>query len=234
MKEFLRMMRQYASPYKKYLGGAVVLNILSAIFNVFSFALVIPILNILFKINDTVYSFIPWDTEGMSIKDIAINNAYWFVSDFSASHGAIFALLLLSAVMIVYSASRIHSPFLMGSSFAPLCLNPVIILSERKDDKRPGALPVRPAPRSGSSRGIQKKPYCFRSTADGSIPDYSFASSGASAASAASAVSAASTASTASVSVSAVDSSVATTSYSASGASEASAFSASSSSRAWR
>ena len=120
MKEFLRMMRQYASPYKKYLGGAVVLNILSAIFNVFSFALVIPILNILFKINDTVYSFIPWDTEGMSIKDIAINNAYWFVSDFSASHGAIFALLLLSAVMIVMTALKTSCYFGASAVMIPI------------------------------------------------------------------------------------------------------------------
>ncbi len=120
MKEFLRMMRQYASPYKKYLGGAVALNILSAIFNVFSFALVIPILNILFKINDTVYSFIPWDTEGMSIKDIAINNAYWFVSDFSASHGAIFALLLLSAVMIVMTALKTSCYFGASAVMIPI------------------------------------------------------------------------------------------------------------------
>ncbi|MBQ2525407.1 MAG: ABC transporter ATP-binding protein, partial [Bacteroidales bacterium] len=120
MKEFLRMMRQYASPYKKYLGGAVVLNILSAIFNVFSFALVIPILNILFKINDTVYSFIPWDTEGMSIKDIAINNAYWFVSDFSASHGAIFALLLLSVVMIVMTALKTSCYFGASAVMIPI------------------------------------------------------------------------------------------------------------------
>ena len=47
MKEFFQMMRRFVSPYKRYVAGAVVLNILSAIFNVFSFSLLIPILNIL-------------------------------------------------------------------------------------------------------------------------------------------------------------------------------------------
>ena len=63
------MMRQYASPYKGYLAGAVLLNILSAIFNIFSFAILVPLLNILFKVDSTVYQFIPWDTE-MNFKDV--------------------------------------------------------------------------------------------------------------------------------------------------------------------
>lgn len=113
-------MRQYASPYKKYLGGAVLLNILSAIFNVFSFALVIPILNILFKINDSVYSFIPWRTEGMTFKDIAINNAYWFVSDFAGTHGAINALLLLCAVMVVMTALKTSCYFGASAVMIPI------------------------------------------------------------------------------------------------------------------
>ena len=59
MKEFLQLMRRFVSPYKKYAIGAVGLNILSAIFNVFSFSLLVPILNILFKTegSDRVYEF---------------------------------------------------------------------------------------------------------------------------------------------------------------------------------
>ena len=49
MKEFLQLMRRFVSPYKKYIGWAILLNILSAVFNVFSFTLLIPILDILFK-----------------------------------------------------------------------------------------------------------------------------------------------------------------------------------------
>ena len=75
MKEFWQVLVKYVKPYKGYLGGSIVLNILSAILNIFSFSLIIPILQILFKMNDTVYSFIPWDTAGMGMKDIVINNA---------------------------------------------------------------------------------------------------------------------------------------------------------------
>ena len=59
MREFFKMMRLYASPYKIYMVGAVLLNLLSAVFNVFSFAVIIPLLNILFKIDTNVYEFIP-------------------------------------------------------------------------------------------------------------------------------------------------------------------------------
>ena len=48
------MIKRYVAPFKKYLAGSVVLNILSAVFNIFSFAIIVPILRILFKINETV------------------------------------------------------------------------------------------------------------------------------------------------------------------------------------
>ena len=62
MRDFLKMMRQYASPYKGHLVGSVLLNMFSAVFNIFSFAVVVPLLDILFKVNEAVYQFIPWDT----------------------------------------------------------------------------------------------------------------------------------------------------------------------------
>ena len=54
MKEFLQLMRRFVSPYKKYIGWAIVLNVLSAVFNVFSFTLLIPILQILFMSKFTI------------------------------------------------------------------------------------------------------------------------------------------------------------------------------------
>lgn len=114
MKDFVRMMRQYASPYKGYLGGAVILNMLSAVFNVFSFAVIIPMLNILFNIDKTHYDFIAWGTEGMKTKDILINNAYWTVQNYTLAHGAIAALLVLSAAMAVMTVLKTSCYF--GSS----------------------------------------------------------------------------------------------------------------------
>ncbi len=63
MKEFLQLMRRFVSPYKRYIGWAIVLNVLSAIFNVFSFTLLIPILNILFKTGENTKVYTTWSGE---------------------------------------------------------------------------------------------------------------------------------------------------------------------------
>ena len=59
MKEFLRTIRQYILPYKKYMAGALVFNLLSAVLNVFSFVSLIPMLQLLFGIDRRTYHFMP-------------------------------------------------------------------------------------------------------------------------------------------------------------------------------
>ena len=95
MKEFFQLMRRFVSPYKRYVMAAVVLNILSAIFNVFSFSLLIPILNILFKTGDPdkVYSFMEWRSG--DIKDVAVNNFYYYASRMIEVFGTSTTLLWL-------------------------------------------------------------------------------------------------------------------------------------------
>ena len=95
MKEFFQMMRRFVSPYKRFVVWAVVLNILSAIFNVFSFSLLIPILNILFKTGDTdkIYQFMEWGSG--DLKDVAVNNFYYYVSQLIDSFGPATTLLWL-------------------------------------------------------------------------------------------------------------------------------------------
>ena len=78
MKSFWRVLKRFAAPYRKYLAGSVILNLFSAVFNIFSFALLIPILNILFKMDSTVYEFMPWD--GVPGKEQLMNNFYYYVS----------------------------------------------------------------------------------------------------------------------------------------------------------
>lgn len=85
MKEFWSILREYVPPYKKYLVGSVVMNILSAVFNVFSFSLLIPILQILFNISDATYEFIPWH-RGMDFGDLT-NNVYWYIDTLVAASG---------------------------------------------------------------------------------------------------------------------------------------------------
>ena len=119
MRDFLKMMRQYAAPYKGYLAGSVVLNILSAVFNIFSFAILVPLLNILFKVDNTVYSFIPWDSEA-SFKDKVIGNFYFYVSDFAGTHGAVTTLFLLAGVMILFTALKTSCYFGSNAVMIPI------------------------------------------------------------------------------------------------------------------
>ncbi len=95
MKEFLQLMRRFVSPYKRYIGWAIVLNVLSAIFNVFSFTLLIPILNILFKTgeNTQVYHFMEWGSG--SLKEVAVNNFYYYVTQMIETHGPQMTLLFM-------------------------------------------------------------------------------------------------------------------------------------------
>ena len=100
MKEFMNLLRRYVRPYNGYIAGSLALNILSAVFNIFSFSLIIPILNILFGLSGNVYSFIPWDTASVSLREKAVNNAYWYVSGLIGQHGAVTVLIFLALFMI--------------------------------------------------------------------------------------------------------------------------------------
>ncbi len=96
MREFWKILKRFAAPYKKYLAGSLILNLLSAIFNIFSFALLIPILNILFKLDSTVYEFMPWD--GVPSKEQIMNNFYYYVSYIVERFGGSTTLLILGVV----------------------------------------------------------------------------------------------------------------------------------------
>ena len=120
MRDFLKMMRQYASPYSGYLAGSVLLNLLSAVFNIFSFAVLIPILNILFRVDSTVYEFIPWDSGAAGFKDILINNFYYFVSTFAAVHGTLNTLFLLGGAMILFTLLKTSCYFGSNAVMVPI------------------------------------------------------------------------------------------------------------------
>lgn len=101
MKEFFQLMKRFVPPYKKYVIWALVLNLLSAILNIFSFSLIAPILQILFKVDKDVYEFIPWDTVTISTKDLLINNFYYYVSAMIQANGASFTLMILGLFLVV-------------------------------------------------------------------------------------------------------------------------------------
>ena len=101
MKEFIHVLRRFLPPYKQYVIGAFFLNFLSAVLNIFSFTLIIPILQILFEMDSKVYSFIPWSTAEVGFKDLLVNNFYYYVTSLIEVHGASFTLLILGVFLAV-------------------------------------------------------------------------------------------------------------------------------------
>ena len=119
MKEFWYVLKRYASPYKANMFWAVILNILSAIFNIFSFTLIIPILQILFKMDTTVYEFIPWGST-LPMKDIVMNNIYFYITEMIASRGASTTLLLLGLFMMTMTLLKTSCYFGSSAVMVPL------------------------------------------------------------------------------------------------------------------
>ena len=118
MKAFWKILKRYVAPYKGYVGGSVVLNILSAVFNVFSFSLLIPILQILFNVGETHYEFIPWH-RGMPFNEIS-NNAYYYVSQFIADYGQSRVLLALCLIFIAIVAIKVACYFGAAAVIVPI------------------------------------------------------------------------------------------------------------------
>lgn len=118
MKAFWRILKRFAAPYKKYLAGSLILNLLSAVFNIFSFALLIPILNILFKMDQTVYEFMPWN--GMPSKEQLMNNFYYGVSSMIDKWGGSTALLLLGLIFAGMTVLKTSCYFASSAVMVPL------------------------------------------------------------------------------------------------------------------
>lgn len=101
MRQFIQLMMQYLKPYKRYVVGALGFNLLSAILNVFSFLSVMPMLNILFKIDTTEYSFIEWSSAGASFKDTLVNNMYYYTQQLINVYGPSQTLMMLGGFLIL-------------------------------------------------------------------------------------------------------------------------------------
>ena len=131
MKEFWQVLVKYVKPYRGYLGGSIVLNMLSAVLNIFSFSLIIPILQILFKMSNTVYSFIPWDSADMGFKDIVINNAYYGVTVLIQDKGAAMTLFLLCLWLSITTLMKTACYF--GSSAIMIPIRTSVVRDMRRE-----------------------------------------------------------------------------------------------------
>ena len=119
MKDFIQVLKRFVPPYKKYLILHVIFNILSAVLNVFSFMLIVPILQILFKMEEANYSFIAWDAD-LSFKDIAVNNFYYYVTQLIELYGASTTLLLLGLFLAVMTFFKTSCYFLSSATIIPI------------------------------------------------------------------------------------------------------------------
>ena len=118
MKAFWRVLKRFAAPYKKYLVGSVALNLLSAVFNIFSFSLLIPILNILFEMDTNVYEFMPWN--GLPSKEQLMNNLYYGVGRLIDIWGGSTTLLILGCVFGLMTLLKTSCYFASSAVMVPL------------------------------------------------------------------------------------------------------------------
>ena len=119
MKEFLHMLRLYAWPYKGFMLGALFFNLLSALLNVFSFMSLMPMLNLLFGIDKATYQFIPWSSD-VSMKDMIINNLYYYTQEWVAHYGASLTLLYIGLFLIASTFLKTASYFASAGMMVPL------------------------------------------------------------------------------------------------------------------
>ena len=123
MKEFWKVITRYVAPYKALLGGSVLLNVLSAVFNIFSFSLLAPILKILFESGTSDFTLIPWSEVSVFDFSKVLNNIYYYMTVWIAQSGASRVLLMLclifSAITVLktacyFGASAVMVPIRTG------------------------------------------------------------------------------------------------------------------------
>ena len=118
MKDFFSILRRFVPPYKYYLALNIFFNILASVLTLFSFALIIPILEILFKLKQASYTFMEWGAG--SIKDVVINNFYYYITTIIDEKGAGFALLILGVFLMVMTFFKTAATYLSSYFMIPL------------------------------------------------------------------------------------------------------------------
>ena len=121
-KQFLQVLRRFVPPYKKYLALSIVFNILSAILNIFSFAALIPILQILFQVDGGIRAndYMSWNGDLGSIKEVATNNMYYYIQEFIVEYSASTALLVIGLFLAFMTFLKTGAYFLSSAMIIPI------------------------------------------------------------------------------------------------------------------
>lgn len=128
MKDIFMLIRRFIAPYYKgYLSLAVLFNILSALLNLVAFALVMPILNILFQIEERVTTYIPFSSLDLTtqagwsqIKEVVTNNFGYFVSQLIETEGASYTLIILGIYLVLMTLLKVGATYLGGFFLVPI------------------------------------------------------------------------------------------------------------------
>ena len=128
MKDIFMLIRRFIAPYYKgYLSLAVLFNILSALLNLVAFALVMPILNILFQIEERVTTYIPFSSLDLTtqagwsqIKEVVTNNFGYFVSQLIETEGASYTLIILGVYLVLMTLLKVGATYLGGFFLVPI------------------------------------------------------------------------------------------------------------------
>ena len=122
MKEFLQVLKRFVPPYKRYLGLSILFNILSAVLNIFSFAALIPILQILFQVDGGIRAndYMTWNGDWGTLKDVATNNMYYYIQEFIVEYSASTALLVIGLFLAFMTFLKTGAYFLSSATIIPI------------------------------------------------------------------------------------------------------------------
>ena len=120
MREFLQVLRRFLPPYKKYLTLSVVFNILSAVLNIFSFAALIPILQILFQTDQATAATRLMDWSEGSVREVLSNNADYYIGQMVGSWGATTTLLIIGLFLAFMTFLKTGAYFLSSATIIPI------------------------------------------------------------------------------------------------------------------
>jgi len=121
MRDFFSQMGKYFARYKGYIAGTFALNILAALFNVFSFSILLPILQILFRVNTERYEFMEWGTGGVSnLVEVLKNNGYYYSQEMIAHYGPSTTLLMLGGILAFLTLLKTATYFGGSACLMPL------------------------------------------------------------------------------------------------------------------
>ena len=118
MKDFFILLRRFVAPYKWNVILNIVFNLLAAFMTLFSFAFIVPILQMLFQIDNTHYEYMTWGAG--SFKDVAVNNFYYYTQVVIESHGASVALACLATLLVVMTMLKVGVTYLSSYFIIPM------------------------------------------------------------------------------------------------------------------